>query len=370
MTPEALFVETLDNLHRAIYGSDEYELLRASALVRQLFLDGPKSLVDQANRTHRKKLTFRVVDCPPPSIPGLPLPALWWNNSMNPHVAPPGLSPLRVTRDKFFRMVIASVDEHTFTVRDIVDSLAHHAGGVHLGAAKKPQDQALLRLELWAEPRTVDLRLATLRSIGLVILATLRELKHAVLSLDRFENAPGISAHMAVTVLPMPGGKETYLLDVGVEEERNRISIFLDSHGELCVRVFDGRGRAHVVRAGASACAYRFGQPTYLTCEIGTKEHEILVYVAFGTWDFCKLFASEDGPVWQGKLPHVLGSCVKGKAETRMQMFESCIYDRVLSVLEKERVRAYFEERLARGYDRYVSFGGDEFLHSSQSSSA
>jgi hypothetical protein len=39
MNDEVLFIRTLNDLHKSINSDDEHEVLRASALIRQLFLE-------------------------------------------------------------------------------------------------------------------------------------------------------------------------------------------------------------------------------------------------------------------------------------------------------------------------------------------
>ena len=69
MDADSLFVETLEDLHRSIYTMDEYAVLRASHLIRQLLLDGGNSLVNQVNRTRRLKIEYLIALDPPPNIP-------------------------------------------------------------------------------------------------------------------------------------------------------------------------------------------------------------------------------------------------------------------------------------------------------------
>ena len=60
MDPDQLFLKTLSDLERRT-GSEasEYDVLRSSALLRQLLLDG-SPLVHQVNRHRRLTLVFRV----------------------------------------------------------------------------------------------------------------------------------------------------------------------------------------------------------------------------------------------------------------------------------------------------------------------
>jgi hypothetical protein len=61
MKTDELFLRTLDDLENCISSTDDYEVLRASALIRKLFLDGNR-LVDQANRPIKLKFEFEIVD--------------------------------------------------------------------------------------------------------------------------------------------------------------------------------------------------------------------------------------------------------------------------------------------------------------------
>jgi hypothetical protein len=58
----SLFLKTCADLQVKLESQDAYELLRSSALIRQLFLDEGSSLVDQVNRSARVRLTFNIVE--------------------------------------------------------------------------------------------------------------------------------------------------------------------------------------------------------------------------------------------------------------------------------------------------------------------
>jgi hypothetical protein len=50
MDETTLYLRTLEDLQRLVALGADYSMLRASAMLRQLFLDGSSSLVHQANR--------------------------------------------------------------------------------------------------------------------------------------------------------------------------------------------------------------------------------------------------------------------------------------------------------------------------------
>ena len=58
---EHFFIEALDDLHRSIRSKDDYEVIRAAAIIRQLFLDDP-DLAHVVNRNYHHKLRFEIHD--------------------------------------------------------------------------------------------------------------------------------------------------------------------------------------------------------------------------------------------------------------------------------------------------------------------
>jgi len=119
MNEELLFVRTLDDLHGSINSNDEYEVLRASALIRQLFLDGSNSLVDRVNRKYRHKLEFEVVEQTPPNIPGLSFNIWGAVDGIDPRAMPLHLPRAKKKRDGFFAMIVAVIEGHEYSIREL-----------------------------------------------------------------------------------------------------------------------------------------------------------------------------------------------------------------------------------------------------------
>jgi hypothetical protein len=61
MNPVFLFCRTVEDIGNIIEKPDNYEILRSSALLRQLLVDGNR-LVDVVNRQARVKIQFEIAD--------------------------------------------------------------------------------------------------------------------------------------------------------------------------------------------------------------------------------------------------------------------------------------------------------------------
>jgi len=143
---EALLLRTLGDLEQRICSTDTYEILGASSLIRKLLLD-EHPLVDQANRHFRLKVLFEVTD-PIPLPPGGPTPIFETvQDGLDPDSAPPWLPRTSLRRDQFLAHVLAKVDGHEYTVREVVLFEANVMGGVHAGSPRDAKEAALRRVE-------------------------------------------------------------------------------------------------------------------------------------------------------------------------------------------------------------------------------
>ena len=122
MNAKQLLLCRLDELHQQINSSDEYDVLKAAATIRQLFLDGSNSLVDIVNRTYDRKLEFTIVEHNPPNIPCLPMPDIWCCiDSIDPRRAPYTLPRVKKTRAQFFSTVIGIANGESYSVKDLTN---------------------------------------------------------------------------------------------------------------------------------------------------------------------------------------------------------------------------------------------------------
>lgn len=367
MDLERLLIRSLDDLHRSINSKDEYEVLRAAAIIRQLFLDGDKSLFVKVNRKYRRKLAFEVVDQKPPNVLGVPQPEIWCAiDTLDPRKVSRRYPRITKNRKQFFQTVVAIVGGHEYTIRDLVKFVANVMGGVHAGEPQDAKEEVLAKLGELYLFSNLSVPLLYVRSIGRIILESLRETKYEVLGLKRFENAPGLSIHLVVALLPMPDEKENYILDIGTQEDRDRLSIFLDSRGELTLRFIDTNRSRHVVRAGKADCAYTYNESTYLTFDVAFGQQETLLRMEAGGWYYTHIVPSAQTKLSPQRLSFVLGSNVDGTAETNMELMEQSVYSRCLEEAERAQLRKYFDDNIDRGYETRVVFSGNSYMYSSR----
>jgi hypothetical protein len=364
MDDEILFVRTLDDLHRSINSNDEYEVLRASALIRQLFLDGSNSLIDRVNRKYRHKLEFEVIEQTPPDIPGLSFNVWAAIDGIDPRAMPQHFPRTTKKRDGFFGMIVAIIEGHEYSIRELVQFVANVMGGVHSGSLQDEKEKNLAQLKELYIFSNINLALLFIRAVGRIILESLKPLQYEVLNLSRFVDKPGLSIHFALILFPLLD-KENYILDIGTEESRNRVSIFLDYKGDLSLRFFDFNGRRYLIHAGSADFAYRYGEPTYLSFQVALHETELLLSIEAGGWRHFYISPNNSRESFKD-FHFVLGSDVFGKAETNMAVMEQCIYSRVLNLEEQAKLREHFERKINAGYKASVRFEGNQFLYSTK----
>jgi hypothetical protein len=362
---DALIVRTFEDLHRSTNSPDEYEVLRASQLIRQLLLDGSNSLVDRVNRTHKLKLKYLAVPVTPPSAIGSPSTAPWCAlDEIDPCLDSTGSPPVEFRWDKFQKLIVAASGGHTHSVHDIIDYLAHIAGGVHIGIPSNDRERVLAALESKLPGLAISPIAVTLRAIGRIILRGLSELRDRVVGVDRFEDGPGLSLYLALILAPMEGGQENYILDLGSELAKNRITVFLDAHGDLCVRIFSPTGNMHTLQAGCAGGAYRYGEPIYIACEIGRRGDSLLVNVGSNSWNLARVYTGTEGPDLGSAIPVIVGSDVRGRCQTNMRVMEHVLFLSFLSHENRWNMRDYLACRLAKGYEQAIEFEPGAFMYS------
>lgn len=204
MEPKILLLRRLDELHRLINSSDGYDVLKASATIRQLFLDGGKSLVDKVNKSYKRKYKFKVVDHPIPNIPNVPKPEFWCVvDSIDPRRAPFKFNYVTKNRDDFFSTILGIVHGKEYTISDVIKYVANVMGGVHSGKAMTVADKALEHLaQIYLLP-DLNVPLLHIRAVGRIVLETLRGTKEDILDMKRFVGEQGLSMHVATRLHPI-----------------------------------------------------------------------------------------------------------------------------------------------------------------------
>ena len=179
VSTETLFLRTLADIEQRLYVQDPYEILLIAGLIRKLFLDD-HPLVDQVNATRKLKLSFEIT--PPVDLPpGFPVPTLWTiQDALDPDTVHPSAKRLTVNRDQFFKTVVTRVNEHEYSIREIVLFEANVVGAVHAGLPKKDKEHVLQEVDRHISIGGYASSLRQLLAIARVILKALAPLRDAV----------------------------------------------------------------------------------------------------------------------------------------------------------------------------------------------
>lgn len=192
-----LFARVVQDLDRVSRSADDYDNLRAAALLRLLLLDSAP-LIHRVNRVHHLPIRFAVGEVlidsvvDPNTLPPLTGPRLVKTRDGRLFHAvgngfDPGTSrvpPREMSWDDFLRALVVKVEEHFVPVHEFITHMAYVEGVVHAGEPRRnrPADPALQR---WRRMLTFAGRgplLETVAAIGRVVVASLAELFHACAS--------------------------------------------------------------------------------------------------------------------------------------------------------------------------------------------
>jgi hypothetical protein len=176
---EALLLRTLEDVERRLQQTDPYEILFIAALIRKLFLDD-FPLVDQVNRIHKLKVTFETTL--PLELPSdFPQPTFWTvQDGLDPDTAIPGKRRYTAGRDQFFQTVVTIVDNHKYTVREVVLFEANVMGAVHAGSPKTEKERALKQVDSTIAVGGYASSLRQLQAIARVCIKSLQPLRNAI----------------------------------------------------------------------------------------------------------------------------------------------------------------------------------------------
>ncbi len=176
---ETLFLLTLDDIEKRLTQTDPYEILFVAALVRKLFLDD-FPLVDQVNQNHHLKINFETTV--PTGFPNdFPAPSFWTvQDGLDPDTTHPGKRRYVASRDQFFHTVVTIVDDHRYSVREIILFEANIMGAVHAGSPKTNKEHALKQIDSTIAVGGYASSLRQLQAIARVILKSLSPLRAAI----------------------------------------------------------------------------------------------------------------------------------------------------------------------------------------------
>jgi hypothetical protein len=178
---QTLFKEALDELaKRTLSGTSEYDLVKASALLRLLLLDD-QPLMDQVNRTRRLDIRFAVGRTPYTDVVMAAKPIVYARgDGLDPGTGIPSTVAVPLKRDAFLREVVIFYEGHVATVHDVIDYLAHVEGGVHRGIARDGKAKALKAMSEQIALGGYPLGAQSVRAIARVVINALQPLRESV----------------------------------------------------------------------------------------------------------------------------------------------------------------------------------------------
>lgn len=155
MTDEELFLATLDDIRERLKKGTNYDLIRATALLRQLFFDGSISLLDIVNKPHKLKIQFEVNSDKATLKPLLPNFRIYWYMI---GVRNGELKSLLINREKFLKIGVLYYKGFSYNVSEIIKNTANIEGGVHRSNPSNPKERVFREVQrrLLGLPSTLD----------------------------------------------------------------------------------------------------------------------------------------------------------------------------------------------------------------------
>lgn len=186
ITPDQLFIESLKDLRKRLRGKGEYDLLRASAICRQLLLDGGQTLIHTVNR-HRKIDILFTVSEESQNPRFLAMPFSWVSVSPFRKPKPSDYFPyvsgkkVQVPLQTFLGTKVLRVNAHIYTVSNIIKDAANYMGGVHKGSPNGAKERVLDGIERLTQGDHQTMKIA-LTAICQVVLKSLVPLEKQIIS--------------------------------------------------------------------------------------------------------------------------------------------------------------------------------------------
>jgi hypothetical protein len=177
MDAEGLFQRVVEELEsRVSEPLDEYDLMRASGLLRLLLLDGHR-LIDHVGIGSR--LTFELF--PPVGVyitPGSDT-GIFERAGIYRLEPVPGSRVHQLSLEQFLARTALNTSVGDFTVRQVIRCAAIALGGVHFGKSQDPEEQQLADLSRRMSARDAGLLGGTLAEVGRVTVAALRQARRS-----------------------------------------------------------------------------------------------------------------------------------------------------------------------------------------------
>lgn len=171
---ERFFLATLADIDHKVVAGDRYSLIRAGGLLRQLLLDG---LVHAVNHKHRVCIQFTTVDFTrrPPVEIGI---ATHWE-ALDPSPFR-GAPTINCSLDRFLAAPCLFRHGVNANVKDLIRACANSKGGIHLGNARRAEEQIVLEWDEVFSMLGEEPSLQALAGVCRVVLVGMRDLAKSI----------------------------------------------------------------------------------------------------------------------------------------------------------------------------------------------
>ena len=354
MNHNRLFEQALHELQTLVASDAEYDIVSSSRLLRQLLLDGD-ALVNIVNRELRSSPAFKV---------RVPSDSNVEANWIDP-VLSPGLDDeyLELDLRRFLSHQVGISDGRPVTVRQVIKYAAIVLGGVHFKAEPGDDLESVARHHVNKADRGLSPVLQALRHVGAVARDALAPVRDLMLSRERFEGGRGWTAMISLNILPVPPDEENYIFDIGLDEHRNRLSIYVDTRGELTFRLVDRTGARKYLRAGPDPNPQVMHRPIVIACEFSSLEAETLLSLRTNWWDHAEIVQGIDSQEIGDPFYFVIGSDCRGKKATHMFVYEHIVVGRPLTSSEFSNTVDYMSSKAAK-QETGLHYKGHQFHYS------
>lgn len=190
-------------------------------------------------------------------------------------------------------------------------------------------------------------------------------------TLGDYEGVRGISIHLVFIAHQPQGSPDNYLLDIGHDEGRNRISIYV-RQGSLHFRFVSSDGLTNEFRITPDSSTFGFDELTYLVLEIGFGADASIVsmqingvYQSLNYLDGLRIEFRPD------LVPVVLGSDLRGNAEANFTSIAYIMAKETLGLETRFKVQSDLYERYWKPWLQYKNlpprseFIGHKYLYTS-----
>ena len=86
---------------------------------------------------------------------------------------------------------------------------------------------------------------------------------------DEMKSYPGFSIHLLLNLGEQVEGRDNFILDTGMADDRDRISVYTDPDKNLCFKVIGDNGQPVILQASPSIETFQYGSKLWLGCDYG-----------------------------------------------------------------------------------------------------